>query len=99
MTVDWTTLVKRRKINVPKWLKNNNVSNYVEFIDLLKAIGVEPIPREGDVSHLFPKEVSHEEKKLEEIFCEKEDLNVEKEDVDTHKSKLGRKKHDKKFPR
>lgn len=40
--LSWNYYVKRKRLNVDAFLKNNNIKNYGDFCQCLKRIGVEP---------------------------------------------------------
>lgn len=40
--LSWDYYVKRKRLNVDAFLKNNNIKNYGDFCQCLKRIGVEP---------------------------------------------------------
>ena len=94
---NWNTYKLRKRLNIPQWLKNKNITSYEGFSKELIRLGVR-VPSEKDVSDLFVQNSSNLEKKLEQnqideaktLLKEAEEI-LEREEKENNPKKRGRK--------
>lgn len=53
MSINWESFVKRRNLNISRFLTLNEIKTRIEFLAHLTKIGVEP-PSEETINGIFP---------------------------------------------
>jgi len=50
--MDWKTYTQRKRLQVDKWIENNNISSYEDVVKKCESIGVTP-PEQKEVEQYF----------------------------------------------
>lgn len=77
MIVNWDFYVRRKRINIKKWLERKNINDYNELVEVTKNLGIET-PLEENVSKYFEKpETNKNDKKIEKTGSRHENVQDE----------------------